>query len=280
MAFRDPSREGYLLLTFEQNAVSYRYTDWADQIALAAGTFTPVPSLQVTLPPNTGTLQPEPVKVEFPIGKVAFLDGLVDGSPQAAVMLHLREVTVSTGPISTAGCSLGQALNLGRYRLARGVRNADRRAGVGRLELLPLKARLNARLGIAATPRCAWTLGDKSCQAAVVEETATIAAISRKRITLTNPADAAVVTGKPAKYWHRGSARVAGLSLDIRDWVNDSYGIELVREPPASWLGATVTLRPGCDNTVATCNDRWANLENFGGFGIAIPARSVIGEAS
>lgn len=277
MAFKDPARTSCMLLTAVQDGATYRFTDWSDEVTTDAGTFDPLPGLEIRLPPNTGTLEEKPLSIEFPLGLVDLFDDLCDGSVQAPVTLKLEERTHSIGPINTTACGTqAQKITFGsNFRLVRAVRNADRRAGVGRFEFLSTKGRLFIPLGIAATPRCAWTLGDKTCQVVVNEETGTVSAISRKKLTLTSPADAAIV-GRPTKYWHRGVARIGELRIGIRDWVGGSYDFELLREPPASWVGATVTLRPGCDKTAAVCDARWSNLARFGGFGIAIPAHQVV----
>ncbi|MCW8137309.1 MAG: hypothetical protein KIT58_00185 [Planctomycetota bacterium] len=274
MALRDPSRGAYLRLTFSQpTGVVYRATDWTE----GDGGFVALPGLEVRLPPNTGSLDERPLAIEFALGASEFLDSLVSGAPVAPTTLQASEVHASVGPVDTTSCAPGavQSITYGStWRLVRGIRHPEGRGGVGRAEFVSLKGRLNVPLGIPATPRCAWAFGDQSCQLDVdaLEETATIAAIARKRVTLTDPGDAAVVTGRdPEGYWRRGSVRLAGLTLPIRDWAPGSYDLELAVEPPASWVGQVVTLRPGCVGSLAACRE-WDNEEHFGGFGKAIPA--------
>lgn len=277
MAFQDPVRESYLLLTFTQNGASTLLTDWTEPV----GSYSPAPWLQIDLPPNVGTLDEKPLTIQFPIGASSFLDGFVSGDFQAPVKLRVQERARSIGPIDTTGCAgQSQAITYGSsFRLVRGFRTASGAAGRGKLEFVSVK-RVRIPLGIPSTPRCAWTLGDKSCQIAITEETGTVASISRKTLTLTDPTDSAVVTGRPTKYWHRGYIRIGEAVIGIRDWTNNSYSFELIREPPAAWLSQVVTLRPGCDKTLATCQSRWSNEANFGGMGIATPKRQVVLETS
>jgi hypothetical protein len=288
MVFTDPARLAYLLMTFVQGGVTYRLTDWTEELTYDGQVYDPWPALQVKIPPNTGTLGEKSLTVEFPVGRDAVFDSWVDGTPQAPVTVGVREITVSQGPIDSAGCAKGQAISFGSaWRLMRGAKSRASSATVSALEFHSIKSRLAIPMGIAAYPRCAWTFGDGNCGLDVdaLEETATVDGVARKRILLTDPDDSAVVIGKsPARYWHRGSVTKGGLTLSIRDWQADSYEIELVREPPASWLGAAVTLRPGCVKAIgaspSTGNDcrGWANEERFGGFGAAIPAYDPGGE--
>jgi hypothetical protein len=300
VAFTDPARSTYLLLTFSVYTPNWfpggegtgagelfyaaRFTDWTEDVTLGSDTWKPWPALAVKIPPNTGSVGSKALSIEFPVLALTdptdnvdkfWLPSMVSGEATPPVTLEVREIAVSRGTINTLGCVNGQGVSHGTYRLVRGARNASGQPGVGVLEFLPIKARLNGRLGIAAYPRCAWTFGDATCGIDVPElvETATIASISRKKITLTNPDDAAVVTSKGAGYWHRGLVGFDdGLAIGIRDWTDGSYEFELLREPPAAWEGALVTLRPGCDKTIAVCRSRWDNEERFGGFGISIPA--------
>lgn len=280
MAHRDPVHQSYLLLKLTCNGVTYRFTDWQAAVPTASGTYSPL-ALKVSVPPNNGTFDEKPMTVQFKSGDNAFLDSLVSGEFKAPCLLEVRQRAKSYGPIDTSGCAgQAQAINYGNtYRLMRGIKNADREPGLCRLEFLSFKGLLQKPLGIAATPRCAWSLGDKSCQFAVPADlTVTISAVSRKKVTLTNPADAVAVTGRDTGYWRHGVMYLNEEVITIRDWVNDSYDFFLLREPPAAWLGAAVKIRMGCDNTIARCRVI-GNEINFGGFGSGIPAHQIVLES-
>lgn len=269
MGLVDPIKEAYTVLTFTQDGTDRVYTTWSEEPFATPGA-TLIPQMSVKIPPNTGTLDEKPLTVELPSGVDAWLDGLADGSPQAAVVVAVEERFKVLGPIVTGvGCG-ADYVGLGTYRLVRAIRNPERRPGLIRLEFLGEKSRLNVPLGIPVNPTCAWTLGDKTCQATVTAENPTITAISRKKITTSDAGG--VIAGKTTGYWRFGTATVAGLTLGIRAWEAGTTDFELVREPPASWAGATVAIKPGCDKSAATCASRFSNLERFGGFGVKVPS--------
>lgn len=264
MSLQDPTKNSYYVVRLTQDGADYIYTDWTAPLGLSE---TLVPSMEIGLPPNSGTLDEKPVTIKFPAGIDSFLDALADGRPQAAVYLTLVEVSVPVGPIDNGT----EEVPLGRYRLVRAFRNPEAQAGLIRLEFLSAKGRLNIALGIPAYPACAWTFGDKSCQATPATMQATIAGVDRKRIVFTDP-DAAVLAGD----WHRGTVSFGGLSLGIRSW--DGYEFELIREPPPAWNGALVTLREGCAKSLEACEAK-DNVEHFGGIGLKIPAFHPIMES-
>lgn len=277
------AKKSYLVLVFTQNATDRYYTNWTGGWSSGGNVATVVPSLTARLQANTGGVSEDELELDFEAGEdsTGWLDGLTSGEQVAPVKLQLKLGLVPFGPGETETESL---VELGRYRLVRGIRNAERQPGRMRLGLRDHRGQLQLPLGIATTPRCAWSLGDKTCavDTSAVEETGTILSIARKTITLTSPTDAAVVTSKPDDaYWQRGFVSYGGLSIGIRLWDGGGatpYAFELVSDPPAAWAGQVVTLTPGCDKTPEICNSRWSNLELFGGFGIAIPNHHPVTE--
>ena len=267
------SKTSFLLVRFRYGAgpTDVDYTN----DSIANGSYAALPSMLVEGLENSGDMNEKPITVEVPKG-IAFFDALVDGRAHAPVYLYIDEVLTALGPSGAGTETLKHAI--GDYRLQRAYRSPDRNYGFVKLEFSSHKTRAKIPLGIVAMPTCAWTLGDKSCQVAQgpgFEQGATISAIVGKKISLTNPADAAVVTGNPVgttPYWHRGTMTIDGLSIGIRRWVDGSYDFDMIRQPPVAWLGATVTLRAGCAKTVADCTSKFANVEHFGGLGIAIPS--------
>lgn len=276
-----PSKQSYSALVFTQNAVDRYYTNWSAGYN-DGNAHTPLPGLQVQYAPNTGSLREEQLKITFSIGNDVFLDSLITGLPIAPVYLNAKIVIEEIGPGAAPGSRI---VEFGNWRLMKALRNPEQRRGLGRLEFLSHKARLFPPLGISAMPSCAWNLGDKTCTVDTValQETGTVSFVGRKSLRLTNPADSGVISGKnyldlsgpDDKYWHRGYVELDGLRIGIRDWNQagpDPYLFQMVRQPPPSWVGQVVTLTPGCDKTPFICDKRYANLEQFGGFGYAIPA--------
>ncbi|MEW6169845.1 MAG: phage BR0599 family protein [Pseudomonadota bacterium] len=52
--------------------------------------------------------------------------------------------------------------------------------------------------------------------------------------------------------------------------------ITLAAVPPGLSVGATVVLYPGCDHTLSTCESKFGNSANFGGFPF-IPTKNPFG---
>lgn len=277
-----PNKSSYYVLVFTQNGSALYYTNWGSWTD-GSNVAEPVESLSVRAPANTGGTDDRDLEIEFSAGQdtTGWLDSLCTGEPAAPVTLILKLGLVPFGPGQTETEELH---TIGRYRLVSSNGNARGRLGRNRLRFRDVKGLLNIPLGIAATPRCAWVLGDKNCgyDAEGDEETGTIAEVDKNTITLTNPTDYAVVTSKPTNsWWQRGFATVDGLTIGIRVWEGgdvDKYDFQLVRKPPASWLGATVTLRPGCDKVADTCENVFSNLDKHAPFGHAIPAHHPVTE--
>lgn len=277
-----PAKTTYLVLVFTQDGTDRYYTNlntgWDDG---GGNTATAIPELTARLLANTGGITDKELEIDFEEGEDAWLDTLCAGKPVAPVTLQLKLGMVPYGPGET---ETEELIELGKYRLVRGLRNADRVAGRYRLGLRDHRGLLQVPLGIPCTPNCAWNFGDKNCgvDASAQQETGTIASVSRKSFTLTDPTDSAVVTSKPDNsYWQRGYATVDGLSLGIRKWEGGGaspYTFQCVIDVPTAWATATVTLTPGCDKTPAICNSRWSNLEQIGCFGIAIPRHHPVTE--
>lgn len=249
------------------------FVTWAEDV----GTYLASPDMEVKGLHNSGSLEIQPITIESPEGWDIF-DNLARGVPYPPIFLFVTEVVTAIGPSGAASEDLLHAI--GDYKLARATKNPDRKQGFVRLEFEHVKrVPEKVRLGMASNPGCSWTLGDKSCQLAgglaALQETATIATIVRKKVTLTNPADAAVVTGQAVgtfPWWYRGYMEIGGLRIQIRDWVDGSYDFQLDHDPPASWAGAVVTLTPGCGKDPVDCVTKFSNIAHFGGFGIKIPA--------
>jgi hypothetical protein len=267
------SKSSYLLLTMSYGAgpTTIKFTNNAS----AVGAFAARPGMKITGLHNSGGLDAKPITVDLESDD-ATLRSLADGTAWPPVTLTLDEVVTAYGPSGAATQTIHHAI--GDYRLQRVYRNPERQAGLIRLEFAHYKSRIKVPLGIVASPQCAWTLGDKTCgvDLAALELTGTVASISGRLVTLTDPADAAIA-GQDPGYYHRGVMSRDGLFLGIRGW-DDAYAFQLVREPPAGWVGQTITVVPGCDKTPATCTARFANVGQFGGFGIAIPSYNPITE--
>lgn len=96
------------------------------------------------------------------------------------------------------------------------------------------------------------------------DTTATVTAVSGLLVTLTG------THAGTAGYWAGGMAAwVDGAGRTQRQGIEAhaaSGQIKLVAPLPGVPVGATVHVWPGCDKTLKTCREKFANRANFGGF--------------
>lgn len=138
------------------------------------------------------------------------------------------------------------------------------------VELKGFKSLLKVRLGIPVESKCPFTLGDEnSCQFELSGVSGTIDSIDGRVVTI----DDTAVTSQPTRYWQLGSIEYDGFQIGVWSW-DDNSSFRLFRPPPAFWLGKLVTLYPGCDKTLGTCQTKFNNEEHFGGFGRAMPSQN------
>ena len=241
-----------------------------DETSRQLGTFTSTPSLQLNLPENSASLDDIPLEIVVDSGASSLFSGLAAGV-HAPVEVQVWEEILS----ATSDVDPERFLHF-RGQVSRATRNPGGQRGTVRLEVLGIKTMLEGTLGIPCTNQCAWQLGDQNGQADVTRATGTILTVEFPRmVTLSVTLDYVDPT-----YWERGWLEVAGLRIGIRKWVStDSNVFHLTEQPPASWVGASVILLPGCDKTIETCRSRWDNEEFFGGFGYSIPSYDPLYES-
>lgn len=126
-------------------------------------------------------------------------------------------------------------------------------------------------------------LGDARCGFAVAGVTITVTAsavASRKQMTVTG------ITSQPIGYFDAGILRPltgvnAGLALEREVKLDATGGTQGVISlwdglPEEPEVGDTFALEPGCNRTLATCRDKFANLVNFRGKGVFIPGVAAL----
>lgn len=136
------------------------------------------------------------------------------------------------------------------------------------------KADTNSDLGLTVDSTCSYNFGDYLCKfnKAAHESVTSISAIVGQVVTIPS---AAGVTDAAFLRWHRGYISVDGYSIGIRSWSGTSF--QLMRPPPADWVGQAATLTPGCNGTLEACQ-YWGNTLNFGGIGRRMQNRNPIWE--
>lgn len=256
-----------------------RYTDWSRDVTYDSETWASVPSLALTLPPNTGGLEEQALVVEFPDGLAsALLQALAAGEPTSPVYVTVIHASL---PLAGESGDPDYLVTCDRFEVAK----ASRRRGLVRLEAVSVKADLRVQLGLAATVECQWTLFGRGCglDRAAHAETVTLAGIDSddgKQVTLTGHSHPATAPGgTPGKFWDGGYLEREGLKIAIREWSASNPSVfQLRRRPPASWEGEEALLVPGCDKSIETCRARWDNEEHFAGSGFAVPDHHTVYE--
>lgn len=246
------------LVTFIQGANTWRYARWPEDIVVGADTFTAAPTMDIDL----GELQPtaapdgEEVKVVLP-ALAPFAD--LDLIPAARVNVRVEEVE-ATDPTSRRTLFFGP--------LARVERNHQGRAGIYQLVVVGLKALLQCTLGMQCNSTCNWLFGDVNC--GINRESFKVTGV----LTQTGPYKVTVtgLTPSPAAKWRRGHVRKDNLWIPIRGITGSELLLDFA--PPAAWAGQTVDVLPGCDKTVETCRDVWANEIRHGALGRGMPDRN------
>lgn len=265
-----PQKQSWLLLEFKYGdplAPKYaRYTDQVSDVQAFGSQWSSVPDMEVRVPSNIGTLADKQLEVEMRL-QSGFLTNVSSGEPHSRIDVTLREVHASTDDASAQ-----QITYLFRGRLVRAKRNPSGHTESVRLIAVHSKARLAIPLGMPAQHHCVWTFAGKGCGQSPLnlKETGTLTVLSGKVATITGLASHAGDTTQ--RYWHMGYVEKDGLRITVRDWNQaTATTFYLTREPPASWVGASVGVFPGCDKTIETCRARWNKEATFAGFGYAIP---------
>lgn len=246
--------------TYGNPTIEVAYTDFTDELTFGGVTYQSKPAIEVKWPVNKGTFEDAPCKIAIPNDDFTAQIAGITAFPECLVTV--RELTRDfVGPVSSA------ALVPFRGRVTRAYKNYQGRNDKILLECLPIKSRLSFPAGLPANHHCIWTLFGRGCGLTQVSHVGTAASIDGKKLTITG------LGAQTGKFYHRGFVSKLGLRIGIQNWdAADPTAFYLVRQPPATWVGNTVTVVPGCDKTIETCRARWNNESRFAGIGYAIPA--------
>jgi hypothetical protein len=239
-----------------------RMTSWSQDLT----TFTSTPALEVSLGSNIGTLEDRETTIRIPLVAGAFSDLVSNGEPHSPIFVTITEST--TDP---TGAGDPDTLTLFKGQVRSVTRNAGGAAGVVALACVPQKNLLRVPLGIPCNNQCEWTLGDPNCKVNMASLSALglLTAVSVRTATITG----LTPPGGDATYYSRGYVKRDGLWIGIRVWSSSTAtSFELVKAPPAAWIGQYLTVFPGCQKTIEVCRARFSNELNFGGMGYAMPS--------
>ena len=140
-----------------------------------------------------------------------------------------------------------------------------------RFEIRDLKQQLSTVLGERYGPECRADLGDTRCKVPITtamwQSEATVSAVTDNRsfqvtITGTAPTEDNWFVGGSLT-WKTGDN--TGLSAEIRGWSSGNAVALWLAMAGDVAVGDTLSMRPGCDKSLATCIERFDNRLNFRG---------------
>ena len=268
-----PDKELRTLVEFitgdPKNPRIYRFTDWTDNVPFDGAIYQSVPEMEIEFAELSSAIVEEKTEIFMPANE--FVTRICGLEPHADVQVNIRQL------VARADGDSHECYWAFRGFVAFGESNAQNKDGRYLVTCLTWKSLLDLKAGPPATHQCTHEFGsgvgclfDREAEMRI----GTITAIDGTKVT---------VTGLPARagtWWNRGTLRIDGLDLQIRHWAVSSPTIfYVVSFPPASWLNASVEVRPGCERTLAKCSV-FGQLANFWGFGRKIPKHHPNYEAS
>lgn len=189
------------------------------------------------------------------INGITFLKAAATGILDRALVLRERVFMATWGDTSlgTITVFLGEATDIEPTRTQVTLKCKD------------LTNLLNINMPIRQfQPNCSWTFGDTNC------------AVNRTALAMTS----AVLLGGTAQiincnnasassFYNQGVVRFtsglnSGISRTVKSWIPGQATLAS-NLPVAPSIGDTFTITPGCDKTMATCQNTYNNLINFGG---------------
>lgn len=252
-AYGDPTNLSYV-----------RYTDMEYNYNLLGVDYISLPNMDITYPKMSGGLTDPPGKIDLP--PTAFSLAISGSEPVSEIFVTIKELVAGAHDSVAKVRFAGQA--------AKSVRNFSGNRKVVRIEILPYKNFWDISMGVSADLQCGWGLGRGACGVNIesLVETGTITSLSSNQISLTGLTSFATLN-----YFRDGFILKDGVSIKIRDHGNTA-DLVLTKAPPASWLYQSVSVYPGCDKLLTTCQTKWSQEANFLGLGIGIPDYQPIAE--
>lgn len=247
------------LYEFRRATGVWRYTSGAEDVEYAGYTYAAV------------ALSRGPLGQTQEMGRAALRLTLARDLELAAAFVATppAEVTLLTVYRQHRGDNETAVIWLGR------VLNAEWRTSEVELECEPVYTSLQ-RVGLRRLYQlgCPHPLYGGACQASPITHrvSGTVATVSGNLIEV--PAAQAFADG----HFAGGFCTWPASGITERRMITAHAGDELtlVSAPPGLAVGATLYLYPGCDHTLATCDGKFANSANFGGFPF-VPIKNPFG---
>jgi len=272
-----PEKNTWQVVKFNQAAdgvLLASFTDRDSDEVFEGVTYTSEPSMEVALAENDGMLSSDtPTKITLPAAPIAasvafqtFLDRISSGQPYQTVEVNIAEITKGDGGTVSA-------LKTFRGECAFLDVNSKDDKDILVFEVLTDKQKLQPiKLGMPAEQQCVNALGDVRCKLDLSPFTynVTISDIDSKVVTVSGIPD-----GLVDRLFMAGFLEFETLRIRIHNWRNEVEGdktkLFMQERPPSHWDGEVVVLKAGCDKSKETCEGTFNNLDEFNGWGYAMP---------
>ena len=272
-----------VILLWDLGAEQRRWTNWSNPVA----GYDAVPEMEIRFPKNDGTVTPQELQLDVDVTDVteATLTRFASGGPISEISISILETIESPEPGDTTS-----RLHHFRGRVHKILSNVDGRQNRMRLICHSAKSQLEGQCGLQCNVTCEFRLFGPGCatgdgfgnvgpdgQPASGPqwglESRVVAVTARTgRVLQITPGWYASSPLRPNASLRNGVAERNGLRIDIFDWdVSNPNDVILTKAAPDDWVGQNVRFYPGCDNTAASCDVPWGNLDNFGAYGIGMP---------
>lgn len=260
-------KQVFMLVEFTTTEQEFRYTDHVETIISEDGIFDiPEPTMDIKLPPNTGTFEGKVLSVDLPFIPDSFVDDVSAQRPYPQVTVKVYEHYIAGGNAETYLMFWGT--------LTKATKNREGREGRVVIEAKSSKALFKVPAGPIISHQCPWIFGGNGCQKSFIGLTENVKIDSISTVTITTrPLKSSY---RDNRHFIRGVVTVEGLAITIASWDRTkSNEFVLTKEPPRSWVGKLALFEPGCEKSIEQC-EFWVNTKNFGGIGFAIPEYNPI----
>ena len=278
-SFADPAQQNTLFLTSNTEPLTVQGT-----------TYTPEPSIEVSLPKYDGGVENRSAAVRI-TRQLQLARRLSLGRAHQTVTLRIKQLTWN--PLDLTDNTL---TTLWQGTVSGAEINPEGKAGAAELTIGPCGGGMDRTVNPICSSRCWKRFGDaKTCTIDRDSTTAPSGASLRQtvRIETINGLTVFVRANtepsfSSADYWVGGDMNFAGVPIKIREWTAVNPGrFELAEFPPQEFMdnvaaalnsGANtadldVVIRPGCNRSIQACR-RYGNEFNYGGVGLAMPLRN------
>lgn len=278
---RKPQKQIRTFFSFKYGAeadpIYERIVNDTQEAKIGSDVYLPSPATHVILPANTIGLKEKDAEIALPFKAGGFSERISNGSPFSTTDIAIYEqMRVDNGS------EWGDLKTMFLGRMSSTRRFAGKKSQIVSVFATNSKSRLDRALGISCNHHCPFTLGGNGCFVSLLSMRMPVTSsdIRTRRITLDDGLSSGGIKQKPTGYWKRGFIEYAGIQLMINDWEGTgSSEFVLAEAAPEEFEGNTeVLLYPGCDHTWQVCDQTFANVSHFGGYGIGIPSYNPLTE--